>query len=145
MKTLKTIIAIILSISIISCRPARTIIVHGNSGTTIHYANGEELGTIEENGTAKVRIGGSSIGFQAYLLSKKENSDEYIPFALNYKRGRAMNVQSTIITIAAFPFLIGAGILAAFFSPEVDFSYLYDTYDYKYLKHQTTNEDLLKQ
>ncbi len=145
MKTLKIIIVIILSISIISCRPSRTIIVHGNPGTTIHYGNASRdyLGTIGEDGKTKVRIKGSSIGFQAYLLSKNDKSDEYIPFALNYKRGRAMNVQYTIATIISFPFLLAGMMLATLAGEDVDGSDLYSGYDYKYLKHQTTNEDLI--
>lgn len=145
MKTLKMIIVIILSISIISCRPSRTIIVHGNPGTTIHYGNSghDYLGTIGEDGKTKVRIKGSSIGFQAYLLSKNDESDEYIPFALNYKRGRAKNFQYTIATIISLPFLYAGAILAMLAGEDVDFSDLYSGYDYKYLKHQTINEDLI--
>lgn len=140
MKTLKIIIVIILSISIISCHPSRTIIVHGNPGTTIHYENAsrEYLGTIGEDGKTKVRVKGSSIGFQAYLLSKNNKSDEYIPFALNYKRGRTQNIQALFLTIICIPMLPLIVICNPNFYDAFDFHY-----DYKYLKHQTTNEDLI--
>lgn len=135
MKLLRTILAITLSLSIISCGKYRSVIVHGKPGTTIHYADKTYLGTIGSNGTTKIKLDNDA-AFQAFLLSKGANSNEYHPFATEYKRNNKKGwlVGSMIITLPLG--YLGGYLIEVFYRNS-------NYYFFKYLKHQTINEDLI--
>lgn len=91
MKTIKTIIIILLSVNLVSCgsiSKSRTIVVNGRPGTTIHYNNYNKkmLGTIDSNGKCNIKLElDHDERFPYYLLSKSKDSNNYQPFLLNYQ------------------------------------------------------------
>ena len=66
-----------------SCTTTQTINVTGLAGTEIYTPNYVKVGTINNLGTTEITL--DSDAYYAYLLSKAEGSNEYIPFALDYK------------------------------------------------------------
>lgn len=66
-----------------SCSTSTKFIVYGDPGTQILAPNKTNLATIDNSG--KVYISNPDDDFYAFLLSHKPGSDEYIPFALDYK------------------------------------------------------------
>lgn len=68
---------------ITSCSTSQTITVSGKPGTEIYSPQKNLLTTIKPDGSSKIKI--SSDIYYAYLLSKEQASEYYIPFALDYK------------------------------------------------------------
>ncbi len=84
MNTIYKFISIILICSLLaSCSTTQKIQVSGLVGTEIYTPNRTKVGTIGPNGTAEITL--NSDAYYAYLLSKNNGSNQYIPFALDYK------------------------------------------------------------
>lgn len=83
MKHIKLTILLLLCVTLFSCSTKQTITIKGEPQSVIYAPNMEKLAVIDNSGTAEVTI--SSDDYYAYLLSKKPNTNNYIPFALDYK------------------------------------------------------------
>lgn len=66
-----------------SCSTTQKIQVSGRSGTKIYTPTGTALGTINNDGIAQITL--PSDAYFAYLLSMDSESNEIVPFALDYK------------------------------------------------------------
>lgn len=75
--------ALILIMNLTSCSTTEKIIVYGQEGTEIYTPTQEKLGIINNNGSANITL--SSDACYTYLLAKNNNSELYVPFALDYK------------------------------------------------------------
>lgn len=75
--------ALILIMNLTSCRSTEKITVYGQEGTEIYTPTQEKLGIINNNGSANITL--SSDACYTYLLAKNNNSELYVPFALDYK------------------------------------------------------------
>ena len=133
----KTIVGCLLAAILLfeSCA-SQKINVHGASGTVITTLDGSKtLAVIDQSGTARIKLKRND-GYQPFLQAKAPGSDKYIPFALNYKD------KDRSIWNLVFGFVL-IGPTGGFSS----FMFLFRTgsdYDYDYLKHQTTNSDLIR-
>lgn len=66
-----------------SCSSWQNVEIYGNRGTEIYDSELKLLGTIQDEGYAKIKL--KRDGYTALLLSHEVGSDEYIPFAIDYK------------------------------------------------------------
>ena len=78
-------ICILLSICILfaSCHTTQTITVNAPAGTKIYTPSKSLLGTTSNNGKLEIAI--DSDTYYPFFLSKANDSNDYIPFALDYK------------------------------------------------------------
>ena len=78
-------ICILLSICILfaSCHTTQTITVNAPAGTKIYTPSKSLLGTTSNNGKLEIEI--DSDTYYPFFLSKANDSNDYIPFALDYK------------------------------------------------------------
>lgn len=155
-----------IGLSFTSCSSSVDFTVNGRPGTVIYSPTNQQLATIDHNGKAKVKVNRDK--FYPYLLSKSSNSEEPIPFALNFKgnssflhhvafyTGAAVGTAGAAVgtvglcegpddgrdlALAGFGTMIVGWIPAAFVG-----TYLETNADvhheFKYEKQQYTNEDL---
>lgn len=163
-------ILIVLALSVMpSCKSTQTFYVYGIPGTEIRGH-----GTIDQSGKMSIKTERarkySGQSYYHFLLAKAPNSNLWVPFALDYrdhnrslkKRGsKAMTIMLGSLSIGG-SVVGGVGFLSG--SPEVGLAGLgvglaglglmlpfvnsseFDEldYNYDYLKHQTTNNDLIK-
>lgn len=165
---LSTLIALALSV-MSSCKSTQTFYVHGTPGTEILG-----YGTIDQSGKMNIKTERrrkySGQSYYHFLLAKSPESNLWVPFALDYrdhnrsfkKRGsKAMTITlgslslgGSVVGVAGFlsgspevglaglgVSLAGLGLMFPF-ALSSDFDEL--DYNYDYLKHQTTNNDLIK-
>ena len=129
-----TLLCSIIAIAILcaSCASPK-IVVHGKRGTEIYDPSYNKLGTISNEGYAKVKLPRNS--FRPFLLSHEANGDVYIPFAIDYKR-KTHVAGDIIATLGIFSgiALIPSTIYILHQSSQ-------RSNNYKYLKKQTTNQD----
>ena len=118
MKFLHKFTAAILACAMLaSCTTTQTIRVSGLAGTEIYTPSKTKVGTINNLGTAEITL--DSDAYYAYLLSKAEGSDEYVPFALDYKNHSyaatkmALGAGYTITSIGLGATVIGTIALCA--------------------------------
>lgn len=171
MKLTYKLTSIILSFSLLtSCSTTQKIQISGLAGTEIYTPSKAKVGTISNSGHTEVIL--ESDAYYAYLLSKTEGSDNYIPFALDYKNENytgekmARVVGYTLSGIGlgiAIPGTIGLlatggddpwGIVSAIglgtalagvaIGMPVDsrLQQIDHKYGFKYLSQQTTNQDI---
>lgn len=141
-----------------SCTTYTTFTVYGEPGTEIMTPNKNKLATISGKGTTKIKNNNNN--FYSFLISHQPGSNDYIPFALDYKNKKYRKWWATTYTgLASFVagaaiysgdndlgsmamsagLLIGAiGGYGLVFSE----STTNRTYHYKYLPTQNTNQDL---
>ena len=85
MKSIVKIVVLFLLILVVpSCKTTQKFIVSGTPGTKIYTPKGECVGTIENTGEVQIEL--SDNGYYAYMLSKADTSDLFVPFALDYKK-----------------------------------------------------------
>ena len=118
-----------------SCNTQR-FYVHGTPGTVITSLDGTKtLAVIGQDGTAKVKLNRKN-NYNAFLQAKAPNSNKYVPFALDYKDKARYTQNAVLGMVLALPTI--------FISPMVFLGRLATKYDYDYLKHQNTNNDIIK-
>lgn len=78
-----------------SCTTSQTITVHGTPGTEIYAPTMQKLAVVQNNGQADIKF--QCDGYYAYLLSKRPDAEQLVPFALDYKK---RNVTGTNIAKA---------------------------------------------
>lgn len=158
MKRIIFISFIILTVTLLSSCSTKTITVTGTPGTTILTKNYEKKGIIGPSGQTKIKI--KKRPYTHYLLSQAPNSDVYVPFALDYMNKRrtlyhlligptAMVVGMGSIESPAMP--IALSVMLGFGGMFESLGWTltiannddYETFNYKYLQYQTTNNDLI--
>ena len=161
---------VVAAFAVISCSTSQTVEVSGKPGTEIYSPQKNLLTTIQPDGTSKIKIDSDS--YYAYLLSKEPASEDYIPFALDYKRhnytmdrtlsslgtgiglvGTGAMVMGTIMLLAggedvALPFIAGGAVVASGgfavgTSAVFRKAQTQQTHRYKYLSEHKTNQDML--
>lgn len=164
-------IAIGICLQMISaCSTTQKLTVSGIPGTEIYSTeDGKCLGTISETGTARIEL--SDDNYYAFLLSKSPGSNEYIPFALDYRTNKhsgtyfqylaglsLASIGGAIALMGGIGAIVGDEIMAAWFSGigggavllgvalgiPANFRADQLTYEYSigYLKQQHTNQDI---
>lgn len=167
----KIIIYILMSISVVSLSACSTIekfVVSGNPGTEIYTPEQEMLSVVGDDGKAVIKL--SSDLCYTYLLSKDINSQQYIPFALDYKNTsyagtKTLAAASGVIFTAgalseligciavlggdedvATPFLLGGAVMlpTGIISGVTDarLSQITRQWQFSYLRNQQTNSDI---
>ena len=163
----KFILSILICVILVSCGATQKIIVNGEPGTEIYspgisYNDVARVGTIGADGSVEVVLDGDA--YYAYLLSKNPASDEYIPFALDYKNVNRSGCQwaknggimatiagglCTIVGLAVGDDVLGAiGIPCLLAGPYIWGSAasrenaIDHRYSFKYQKKQSTNQDI---
>lgn len=147
---------LLLTVIVFSSCSTKTIIVSGTPGTTILTKNYEKKGVIEPSGQTKIKI--KKRLYTHYLLSQAPNSEIYVPFALDYKNKRrtlyhlligptAYIVGMCTLESSGIPILSGillfGGMFEALGWTLTVTNNDYEIFNYKYLKNQTTNNDLI--
>lgn len=146
-----------------SCTTSQKITVQGTPGTKIYSPAMERLGVVGSNGKVSFKI--SSDDYFSYLMSKKAGTNEFVPFALDYKHSNntlAAAASWLGVSLAGAGALIGgisvavggdtpeitaigaatlgAGLLMAIPSASY-FKKTHEFDEFKYLKYQKTNQD----
>lgn len=156
------------AIAFSACSTSQKVTVKGTPGTEIYSPRMKKLGTIGPNAQVSFKI--SSDDYFAFLMSKNAESDELIPFALDYKEhkhrgayiGLGIAIATTSVGVAmTIPGLIGlavgdetlggpvlgaglaiGGLGAALGAPmDCRTKQIQYQHHYKYLSYQTTNQD----
>ncbi len=161
-------IAIVCILVFASCSTVQTITVYGRPGDNIYTPQKEYLATVQDSGQTEIKLSAKS--YYAFLYTHSDDSDLWIPFALNIRYNNHSGARTayytgmTIAYIGAFvtglgggmsdhkidgatPTLIGglAGFTAgAFLSvPAANRMYqLHYQYNFSYKDSQNTNSDI---
>jgi len=164
-----SIVFVIMTALLSSCSTTTTFSVHGEPGTEILTPNKKTLATIDNSGVAKIT--NPDDDYYAFLLSHRPGTNDYVPFALDYKEQHypgSQFLKGTGIAIAgAGCFSIFTGLIALI-AGEEDIAISFMTvggiadlaglaigmpagcrtdqkthyYHYKYLSTQKTNQDI---
>ena len=151
-----------------SCHTSQKITISGTPGTEIYSPNMNKLATVQSDGTTDIKI--SSDEYYAFLMSHVPNTQEFVPFALDYKnksysgtkflKGLGITLTSAgvgailiggIVALADRESSIGgiimaaggglSGIGASFGTPATyRLAQIQYKYQYKYLSQHSTNE-----
>lgn len=169
MNKIYSLLIFLLAISVQSCTTHEKITVKGKPGTSIYTPQKELIGTIDNSGSVALTLNGDH--YFAYLLSKSQGSDKYIPFALDYKNintsalkaskylGYGIGMGGSLVMLTglipliagaediATPWILtGAGLtlggLAIGMPAMFRLDNLNKEYRFSYLKTQNTNEQL---
>lgn len=134
-KFIKTLLFFYSATLLAACSSTQKITVRGIPDTKICNSKYEHLGTIQGDGKAQIKI--TTKEYTPFLLANANGSDEYIPFAIDYKY-KNYNTPARVLSIflftiyGSFPFWI----------------YIANNPDqkcnlYRYLPYQQTNQDLI--
>lgn len=153
-------------ITFASCTTSTKVTVYTTPGTEILTVNKSRLAVADGTGKAQIKI--SDDTYHAFLLSHSPSTNDYVPFALDYKYNSYMGTHAlkvlgfgisivgsatTIVGLLAGNddsrgTLAGAGLGAGLAGVGLcGFAYSQTTQtaqtnQYKYLSHQTANQDL---
>lgn len=141
---MKTIIRLsyllVVCLSISSCITKQKITIFGTPGTEILYPNYKKVGTIQSNGQLQFKLALDD-DYYPFFISHNTQTEEYVPFALDYKHKNNSWIQPTwtILTISAVGIPISAGM-----TPFIE-SWGNTTVEnnFKYLKTQRTNDEFV--
>lgn len=152
-----------------SCTTSQKIVVKGTPGTEIYSPAMERLAIVESNGRTKIKL--SSDGYYAYLMSHQPNTNQFVPFALDYEHKSYIGTQvlkgtgyaitaaglfAELVGLAALgggadevgtPFFVGGaaalGLGVAIGMP-ADFRSNQTQYEhkFKYMTYNVTNQDI---
>lgn len=164
MKRLIELLGIVVCVILLhSCTTSQKITVQGAPGTEIYSPSMEKLGVVGSNGKVSLKI--SRHYYYSYLMSRNAKTNEFVPFALDYKycnNALATSIYSTGVVTAFTGALVGGISLAAGGdTPEITGLgaamlgtgllmtipanyYCQKTHgddQFKYLKNQRTNQD----
>lgn len=165
MKRLIELLGIVVCVILLhSCTTSQEITVQGTPGTEIYSPTMDRLGVVDSNGKVSLKI--SRHVYYSYLMSKNARTNEFVPFALDYKYCNN-TLADAVYYVGSVTALTGALItgisLAAGDTPEITTigaamlasgaltaipSYIYTRkthgYDqFKYLNKQRTNQDFI--
>lgn len=117
---MKTYISILIVVCLVltttSCGITQKFLVSGEPGTEIYDPLMDKVGVIDNTGKAKIVFKSKDYNkvYVAYLMAHKAGSDQYIPFALNYKNAKLAH--GKILGYGVLPALavggIGAGLIS---------------------------------
>lgn len=168
MKHFYILLAILCSM-ITACSTMQSITINGTPGTEIYSPDKKKLATINQSGQANVNI--SSDDYYAFLLSRQQDSEQYVPFALDYNfkssaQTEALTYTGMTLAFAGCACMLPATILLAAGVEDVGaILYLAGTgatglgmglgmpmdmrlqqtqyqYQYKYISPNSTNQDI---
>lgn len=142
MKTfVKLLCLLIMCLVVSSCATKQKITVFGTPGTEILGQTYKKIGTIQSDGQLQLKIKLDDDIYFSYLLSHTPGTDEYVPFALDYKYKN----YSTGHNIATLCLCTGVGLpIAVIMSPFIgNGNNMTHQYDFKYLKAQRTNDNFV--
>lgn len=149
--------------SALSCSTSQSIEIAGTPGTEIYTPDMSKITTISRTGKTKVSIPSST--YYAYLMSHRVGSDEFVPFAIDYKRCNYVGKRTA--RVLSYP-LAAAGVILAGATSTNNTYYIHGSlggllltssgitgaivlhkqlkqtqlrYRYQYLSSQSTNED----
>lgn len=137
--------------SLTSCH-TQTFTVHGQPGTVISY-NGQRLAVIDQSGEAQITAHREN-GYQYYYLAQAPGSNVALPFALDYEDRNRVTVFNACLwlgppTLSLSLFISGFALygsdmlnIGSDYDPNTNRVLLRQQYDY--LKHQSTNNDLIR-
>lgn len=132
---------LIVSIIQVSCSTVK-LTIYGQPNTQILDPEKKLMGTIDHSGSTIIKLNVEEKHY-AYLLSRPDGTDKYIPFALNYisRPGKADSRMALYFVSFAVPPLIGGfswglPVMMSTFNNDVYYNYSYD-------KVQMTNDDLI--
>lgn len=165
MKRLIELLGIVVCVILLhSCTTSQEITVQGAPGTEIYSPTMDRLGVVDSNGKVSLKI--SRHVYYSYLMSKNARTNEFVPFALDYKycnnnlagAGYLLGLSATLtgalvtgisLAVGDTPELttagaatLGIGALTAIPS----YIYYRNTHDwdmFKYLNKQRTNQDFI--
>ena len=104
MKRLIELLGIVVCVILLhSCTTSQKITVQGTPGTEIYSPTMDRLGVVGSNGKISLKI--SRHDYYSYLMSKNARTNEFVPFALDYKHCNN--------TLAATGSLVGTSIALA--------------------------------
>ena len=125
---------LITCLAVNSCSTMQKITVFGTPDTEILGQDYKKIGTIQSNGQLQLKI--KNYDYLTYFLSHTPGTEEYVPFALDYKYKN----YSTAQNIHLFFLCSFVGIpLAVFISPFANGS----EYNFKYLQTQRANDEFV--
>ena len=163
------ILFVILCCALVSCTTTQMVAISGTPGTVIYSPTKQRLTTIGNDGKAYVNL--SSEEYYAYLFSREQDSDKYVPFAIDYKFKSSAGTEALMYTgmtlgiaglvpeigglaaiiagaedIGATMYLVGAGLNLSGFAlgMPLDFrlSQTQYAYQYEYLPVTSINHDI---
>lgn len=124
-----------------SCATKQKITVFGTPGTEILGQTYKKIGTIQSNGQLQLKIKLNDDIYFSYLLSHTPGTEEYVPFALDYKYKNYSTAHK--IVVYSFVSVVGCPI-AVIMSPFIgNGNNMTHQYDFKYLKAQRTNDEFV--
>lgn len=129
MKNIYLSLTILLVCSVLtSCRTSQKLTLQGEPGSEIFTPTMEKVGDIGGNGLGRIKL--DIINHTPFLISHKPGTQEFVPFALDYKK------------TAYFARMVVAGFLLAI--PAIGLPGDGDQliFNYKYLPTQNTNNDI---
>lgn len=91
-----------------SCSTTQKFTVVGNPNTEIYAPDGAKIGQINSSGKAKLEL--PSDAYYAYLLSKSQDSNDLVPFALDFKK-KSYNGCKTACVVGLIGLSEGIGAL----------------------------------
>ena len=131
-----------------SCNIAQKIVIIGNPGTKIYDTNEKYLTTINNTGTASIKLAREE-AYHYFLQAQAPQSDILVPFALDYINHNRMDIEGaiagyvfTIVASVYLPPLLGL-VWGIPVGKRILLSVGEDP-DFDYLENQKTNEDLIK-
>lgn len=133
--------------SLTSCQ-TQTFTVYGTPGTVISY-NQKQLAVIDQTGTAQITTRRRE-GYHHFYQAQAPGSDVKVPFAMDYTDRHWARVANVVyplamVSLVGLPFLGTYGLINIH-----DLPGSWDDYNgvlrqqYNYLKHQSTNNDLIR-
>lgn len=136
MKKIVLTISLVITLLTTSCNTQK-IIVNGEPGTVITTVDGQTtLAVIDQSGTAEIKMKRKEY-YIPFLQAKAPNSNELIPFALDYENHN----RTTPNWIIGFAILVPVGYLGPSY---IFFNRSDSKFDYDYLEQQQTNNDLIR-
>ena len=124
-----------------SCYTNQKFHVYGVPGTIITSMDeNTTLAVIDQSGVAEIKVKRND-GYNAFLLAKSPDSDNFIPFALDYQDKNRSKTFGILYGCFLVPPLLFVGIAG----PMWVFGSLMGTqFDYDYLDYQHTNNDIIR-
>ena len=139
--TCSKILLCVLIMILSSCNIAQKIVIIGNPGTKIYDTNEKYLTTINNTGTASIKLDRKE-EYHYYLQAKVPQSNILVPFALDYINHNRPDENAGPLLALSYFLPPGAG--GAWGLPVAIRLWSYGDADFNYLENQKTNEDLIK-
>ena len=129
MKNIYLSLTILLVCSVLtSCRTSQKLTLQGEPGSEIFTPTMEKVGDIGGNGLGRIKL--DIINHTPFLISHKPGTQEFVPFALDYKK------------TAYFARMVVSGFLLAIPAIGLPGDGAQLIFNYKYLPTQNTNNDI---